>query len=120
MKSDRLKAAIPGFGATGHLATALFAQEAGAKVDLIPYRGAAPALTDLMGGHVDLFFGTPQQLVQQVATGKVKGYGVTSRYGLPELPAMESLVHCSEQSSTSSTGRRSSPRRAHRMRLSRP
>jgi tripartite-type tricarboxylate transporter receptor subunit TctC len=92
MKTDRLKAAIPGFGATGHLATALFAQEAGAKVDLIPYRGAAPALTDLMGGHVDLFFGTPQQLVQQVATGKVKGYGVTSRYGLPELPAMESLV----------------------------
>ncbi|MFZ0424546.1 MAG: tripartite tricarboxylate transporter substrate-binding protein [Xanthobacteraceae bacterium] len=92
MKTERLKAAIPGFGATGHLATALFAQEAGAKVDLIPYRGAAPALTDLMGGHVDLFFGTPQQLVQQVATGKVKGFGVTSRDRLPDLPDMESLV----------------------------
>jgi tripartite-type tricarboxylate transporter receptor subunit TctC len=92
MKTDRLKAAIPGFGATGHLATALFAQEAGAKVDLIPYRGAAPALTDIMGGHVDLFFGTPQQLVQQIATGKVKGYGVTSRDRLPDLPAMESIV----------------------------
>ena len=92
MKTERLKAAIPGFGATGHLATALFAQEAGAKVDLIPYRGAAPALTDLMGGHVDLFFGTPQQLVQQVATGKVKGFGVTSRERLPDLPDMESLV----------------------------
>jgi tripartite-type tricarboxylate transporter receptor subunit TctC len=92
MKTERLKAAIPGFGATGHLATALFAQQAGAKVDLIPYRGAAPALTDLMGGHVDLFFGTPQQLVQQVATGKVKGYGVTSQDRLPELPNTESLV----------------------------
>jgi tripartite-type tricarboxylate transporter receptor subunit TctC len=92
MKKDRLKAAIPGYGATGHLATTLFAQEAGAKVDLIPYRGAAPALTDLMGGHVDLFFGTPQQLVQQVATGKVKGYGVTARDKLPDLPNTESLV----------------------------
>ena len=62
MKKQQLKAAIPGYGATGHLATALFAQEAGAKLDLIPYRGAAPAITDLLGGHVDLFFGTPQSL----------------------------------------------------------
>jgi tripartite-type tricarboxylate transporter receptor subunit TctC len=92
LKKQRLTAAIPGYGATGHLATALFAQEAGVKVDLIPYRGAGPALTDLLGGHVDLFYGTPQQLVQQVASGKIKGYGVTARERLPELPNMESLV----------------------------
>ena len=71
MKKQQLKAAIPGYGATGHLATALFAQEAGAKLDLIPYRGAAPAITDLLGGHVDLFFGTPQSFVQQVADREV-------------------------------------------------
>jgi putative tricarboxylic transport membrane protein len=92
LKKQRLTAAIPGYGATGHLATALFAQLAGIKVDLIPYRGAGPALTDLMGGHVDLFYGTPQQLVQQVTTGKIKGYGVTARERLPELPNMESFV----------------------------
>jgi tripartite-type tricarboxylate transporter receptor subunit TctC len=92
MKKDRITAAIPGYGATGHLATTLFAQEANVKVDQIPYRGGGPALTDLLGGHVDLFFGTPQQLVQQVTSGKIKGYGVTSREKLPELPNMESFV----------------------------
>ena len=73
MKKQTLKAAIPGYGATGHLATALFAQEAGVKVDMIPYRGAAPAITDLLGGQVDLFFATPQSVVQQVATGEAEG-----------------------------------------------
>ncbi|HEX3506531.1 MAG TPA: tripartite tricarboxylate transporter substrate binding protein [Xanthobacteraceae bacterium] len=91
MKKQRLKAAIPGYGATGHLATALFAQEAGAKLDLIPYRGAAPAITDLLGGHVDLFFGTPQSFVQQVATGALRDYGITAKDKLPEFPNAESL-----------------------------
>ncbi|MGA2943311.1 MAG: tripartite tricarboxylate transporter substrate-binding protein, partial [Xanthobacteraceae bacterium] len=59
MKKQRLKAAIPGYGATGHLATTLFAQEAKVELDQIPYRGAAPAVTDLLGGHVDLFLATP-------------------------------------------------------------
>jgi tripartite-type tricarboxylate transporter receptor subunit TctC len=92
MKKERLKAAIPGYGATGHLATTLLAQEAGVAIDQIPYRGGVPAVTDLLGGHVDLFFGTPQQLVQQVAAGQLKAYGVTSKEGLPEFPGVESFV----------------------------
>jgi tripartite-type tricarboxylate transporter receptor subunit TctC len=92
MKKQTLKAAIPGFGATGHLATALFAQEAGAKVDMIPYRGAAPAITDLLGGQVDLFFATPQSVVQMVNSGKLKAFGVTSKDKLPEMPKVESFV----------------------------
>jgi tripartite-type tricarboxylate transporter receptor subunit TctC len=91
MKKQQLKAAIPGYGATGHLATALFAQEAGAKLDLIPYRGAAPAVTDLLGGHVDLFFGTPQSFVQQVAAGSLRDYGITAANRMPEFPNAESL-----------------------------
>lgn len=91
MKTQQLKAAIPGYGATGHLATALFAQEAGTKLDLIPYRGAAPAITDLLGGHVDLFFATPQSLVQQVATGSLRDYAITAPSKLPEFPNAESL-----------------------------
>ena len=91
MKKQQLKAAIPGYGATGHLATALFAQEAGAKLDLIPYRGAAPAVTDLLGGHVDLFFGTPQSFVQQVAAGSLRDYGITAPDKLPEFPNAGSL-----------------------------
>ena len=91
MKQQRMKAAIAGYGTTGHLATTLFAQEAGVALDQIPYRGAAPALTDLLGGQVDLFFATPQSVVQQVATGALKAYGVTSQGKLPEFPNAESL-----------------------------
>jgi tripartite-type tricarboxylate transporter receptor subunit TctC len=92
MKTQRLKAAIPGYGATGHLATALFAQEASVTVDQIPYRGAAPAVTDLLGGQVDLFFATPQSVVQLVSAGKLKAFGVTAKDRLPELPSAESFV----------------------------
>ena len=91
MKRRTLKAAIPGYGTTGHLATSLFAQEAGVSLDQIPYRGAAPAMTDLLGGQVDLFFATPQSVVQQVATGALKAYGVTSKEKLAEFPTADSL-----------------------------
>jgi tripartite-type tricarboxylate transporter receptor subunit TctC len=92
MKKERLKAALPGYGATGHLATTLVAQEAKVPIDQIPYRGAAPAMTDLMGGHVDLFFGTPQSVVPQVKSGQLKAFGVTSKAKLEQLPDVESLV----------------------------
>jgi len=92
MKTRTLKAAIPGFGATGHLATSLLAQEAGAKIDMIPYRGAAPALNDILGSHVDVFFATPQQIVGQVKAGNVKALGITSKQTLPELPGVKSFV----------------------------
>jgi tripartite-type tricarboxylate transporter receptor subunit TctC len=91
MKRQTLKAAIPGYGTTGHLATSLFAQEAGISLDQIPYRGAAPAVTDLLGGQIDLFFATPQSVAQQVATGALKAYGVTSREKLPEFPTADSF-----------------------------
>jgi tripartite-type tricarboxylate transporter receptor subunit TctC len=92
MKQQTLKAAIAGYGTTGHLATSLFAQEAGVSLDQIPYRGAAPAVTDLLGGQIDLFFATPQSVVQQVATGALKAYGVTSREKLPEFPTADSFA----------------------------
>jgi tripartite-type tricarboxylate transporter receptor subunit TctC len=92
MKKERLKAALPGYGATGHLATTLLAQEAKVPVDQIPYRGAAPAMTDLLGGHVDLFFGTPQSVVPQIKAGQIKAYGITSKTKLEQLPNVESFV----------------------------
>ncbi len=79
MKTTRVNMAHPGTGATGHLATSLFAQEAKVTVSHVPYRGAAPALQDIAGGHVDLFFATPQSVVQQVANGDMKGFGITAK-----------------------------------------
>jgi tripartite-type tricarboxylate transporter receptor subunit TctC len=92
MKSQPLKAATAGVGATGHLATSILAQETKVQIDLIPYRGAAPALQDVLGGHVDLFFATPQQIMQQVKAGELKAFGVTKAERSPEVPSAESLV----------------------------
>lgn len=92
MKKQRMKAAIPGFGSTGHLATALLAQEAKVPIDIIPYRGGAPMLTDVMGDHVDISFGTPQQVGPFVAAGRLKAFGVTQENKMPEFPQADSFV----------------------------
>lgn len=92
MKTHRAKAAVAGFGTTGHLATNIFLQEIKLTADQIPYRGGAPLVTDLLGGHVDLFFGTPQQLAPQVTAGKLKAYGITTKEKSSLLPAAESFV----------------------------
>ena len=92
MKIRVVKMAHPGAGATGHLATSLLAQEAKVTVDHIPYRGAAPALQDIAGGHVDLFFATPQSVVQQVASGQVKSFGITAKEPSPQFPGTPSFV----------------------------
>jgi tripartite-type tricarboxylate transporter receptor subunit TctC len=92
MKKERLKEALPGFGTTGHFNSALFQQEAGVKLDEIPYRGAAPAMTDLLGDHVDLFIGTPQSIVSYVKAGKLKAYGISTKEKSALLPDVESMV----------------------------
>ena len=92
MKTRTVKMAHPGAGATGHLATSLLAQEAKVTVDHIPYRGAAPALQDIAGGHVDLFFATPQSVVQQVAGGQMKAYGITAKEPSPQFSTAASFV----------------------------
>jgi tripartite-type tricarboxylate transporter receptor subunit TctC len=88
MKTTPAKMAHPGTGSTGHLATFLLAQAMGVKVDHIPYRGAAPALQDIVGGHVDLFFATPQQVVGQVASGEIKAFGITANEPSPLFPGV--------------------------------
>ena len=82
----------PGVGSTGHLATALLAQALGVEVTHIPYRGAAPMLQDTLGGHIDLFFATPQQVLGQFASGEVKVFGITSKEPSPQFPGVPSFV----------------------------
>ena len=92
MKTATAKMAHPGTGSTGHLATFLLAQALGVTVNHIPYRGAAPALQDILGGHVDLFFATPQQVVGPVTAGEIKGFGITSKEPLAILPNVPSFA----------------------------
>jgi tripartite-type tricarboxylate transporter receptor subunit TctC len=80
-----------GTGNVAHLCGALFAQAVGVGVDMIAYRGGGPALTDTIGGHVDLYCSTAQLVIEPIKAGIVKGYAVTSRerYApLAELPTM--------------------------------
>jgi len=104
MKTKVVKFAHPGAGATGHLATSLVAQEAKVTFDYIPYRGAAPALQDIAGGHVDLFFATPQSVVQQVASGQMKAYGITAKEKSPQFRLRQALCRSSARSLRSSIG----------------
>jgi tripartite-type tricarboxylate transporter receptor subunit TctC len=92
MKKSPARMAHPGTGSTGHLATSLVAKEAGVDVVHVPYRGAAPALQDIAGGHVDLFFATPQSVVQMVANGQIKAFGITSKATSPQFPNVASFV----------------------------
>ena len=91
MKSNTAKMAHPGIGSTGHLTTALLEQAAGVKFDHIPYRGAAPALQDILAGHVDLFLPTPQQVLEIIKGGVVKAYGVTSKGRFEQFPDLPSI-----------------------------
>ena len=92
MKREVLRMAHPGTGSTGHLATSLFLKEAEVEAIQVPYRGAAPALQDLAGDHVDLLFATPQSVLEQVAAGQVKAYGITAKQESPLFPKVASLV----------------------------
>ena len=92
MKTHSLNIAHPGAGATGHLATSLFLQEAKLKAVMVPYRGAAPAMQDILGDHVDLFVATPQSVVKLVQAGSIKAYGITDRASYPQFPGVASFV----------------------------
>jgi len=92
MKKNAARMGHPGVGSTGHLATALLAQALGVEVTHIPYRGAAPMLQDTLGGHIDLFFATPQQVVGQFASGEVKVFGITSKEPSPQFPGVPSFA----------------------------
>jgi len=78
-----------GTGAVPHLAAELFKTKIGIEMTHVPYKGAIPALTDVVAGHVQLTFADPSLAPQLIKEGKVRAIGVTSftRVGvLPEVP----------------------------------
>jgi tripartite-type tricarboxylate transporter receptor subunit TctC len=74
----KLTFASQGAGTSAHLAGESFANLAKIKINHIPYRGAGPALTDLMGGQVDMMFATAAAVSPFVDSGKLKALGVTT------------------------------------------
>ena len=90
-KPGQLTMASPGNGTVGHLAGELFAKRAGLKWNHIPYKGAAPALNDVMAGQVDFNFATPAGALTLIRAGKLRALAVTSAerlFALQEVPTV--------------------------------
>jgi tripartite-type tricarboxylate transporter receptor subunit TctC len=88
---DKLSYASQGVGSTAHLAAAQLEAQAGIKMVHVPYRGAQPALTDVVAGHVDMFFDTLATSVPLYRDNKVKLLGVADvkrASSVPELPTI--------------------------------
>lgn len=78
-------------GSSGHLAGELFNQLAGTKLTRVPYRGAAPALVDLLGGEIHMTFDNIPVVIPHVRAGRLRALGVTSAARsalLPEVPTI--------------------------------
>ena len=73
-------------GTVAHLGGELFAQRAGVKFLHVPYRGAAPAITDVLAGQVDFAFATPPAVVSLIRGGNLRALATTSVDRLPALP----------------------------------
>jgi tripartite-type tricarboxylate transporter receptor subunit TctC len=82
---DRVKQAHGGIGASSHMACLLFTAQADVKPASVAYRGTAPALNDLIGGHVDFFCEQVVSVAPQIAAGTIKAYAVSSSERLPTL-----------------------------------
>jgi tripartite-type tricarboxylate transporter receptor subunit TctC len=90
-KPGTLNYASSGNGQSTHLSAELFATMAGIKMNHIPYKGSAPALTDVMGGQASLMFDTMLSAMPQVKNGKLKAIAVTSASrsaAAPEVPTV--------------------------------
>lgn len=83
---DKLNYASSGNGSIQHIAGELFKQMTGTSLTHVPYKGAGPAVQDLLGGQVDLFFTTPASVVSHIKADKLKGLAVTSNARLSSLP----------------------------------
>ena len=80
-----------GTGSIPHLAIEQLSDATGAKLLHVPYKGAAPAITDLMGGQISGFFGDVPGLIGHVQGGRLKAIGVASSKRHPSLPDVKTL-----------------------------
>ena len=90
-KSGQINYASAGAGSGIHLGTEYFASRAGIKITHVPYKGSGPALTDLVGGHVMIYFSSLPPAISLMKEGKVRALAVTGANRsvlFPELPTV--------------------------------
>ena len=92
---DKLSYASQGNGSTAHLTAELFKLKTGVRMVHVPYKGDAPALSDLLAGHVQLMFGNVGAASVHLKSGKLRILAVTSAKriaAMPSIPAMNEVV----------------------------
>ena len=82
----KLNYASSGNGSLQHVTGAMLEQQGAIKMVHVPYKGTGPALQDLLGGQVDLTFGTAPPFMPHIASGKLRVLAVTGKHRLPSLP----------------------------------
>lgn len=88
---DSVAFASSGNGSAQHLAGVLFEQSAGVQMMHVPYKGGGPALNDVMGGQVPVFFGNVASTLGHIQSGRLRALAVTGREGskaLPDVPTV--------------------------------
>jgi tripartite-type tricarboxylate transporter receptor subunit TctC len=98
----KVNMASPGVGTSPHLSGELFKMMTGVGMVHVPYKGAAPSLTDLLGGQVQVMFGTMPASIEYIRTGRLRALAVTTAtrsQALPEVPTVGEFVPGYEVSS---------------------
>ncbi len=91
-KPGQLNYATTGAGGSGHLANEMFAMLAGIKTQHIPYKGAGPAMVDLIGGQIQMFINNPLTVIGHIRNGRMKGIAVTGDARMPALPQVPTFT----------------------------
>ena len=88
----KLAYASTGAGSSPHLCAELFSSLAGIKMLHVPYKGGAPAMTDLLGGQVALSFSNPTSITPHMASGRIRALAVTTAKRYANLPALPTMI----------------------------
>jgi tripartite-type tricarboxylate transporter receptor subunit TctC len=91
-RPGQLNYASAGNGTTTHLTGALFLTRAGLQMTHIPYKGGAQAVSDLVGGQVQMYFGNASELIQHSKSGKITLLAVSSDKRTPQLPDLPTIA----------------------------
>ncbi|MDD2545580.1 MAG: tripartite tricarboxylate transporter substrate binding protein [Burkholderiaceae bacterium] len=88
----RVSAGTAGVGSSGHFATEMFARAQGLQLNHVPYKGAAPMVTDLMGGQLDSSFATLGSVLPQIRSGKLRALAVGASQRSPLVPEVPTFA----------------------------
>lgn len=88
IKSNKITLGTAGVGSAGHVSALLFEKQTGTQLTLVHYRGGGPAMTDMIGGHIDMMIDQATTSLPQIREGAVKAFAVTSPSRLKSDPTI--------------------------------